>query len=459
MRSADTNGRRIRSTLTVLGLLVIFGLALWQIPKSQVTSLSYDPPKENRSRFELENEARKTLAQILGGGFFLLTAYLTWRSVRATERNVGIAQGNLAVVQRNLALAQETQEQQRQVTQANLGLAQANLEAMLEKQTAEHYGRSIEHLGSETELVRIGGIYALERIAQGSALYHWPIMEVLTAYVREHSLTADDDTPANHEGRPPRAAGIRAAIAVLVRRTRTFGRGEDRQLDLSRARLRGTYLGGAHLEGAILWNADLTVANLTDAHLEDARLTGATLIGAILLRADLSRAVLSAANLSSANLSGAMLGGANLSGVTLAGADLSRASLARANVSNVDLKAVDLEAVDLGGVLYDRETRWPNGCDPRARGALKLGPDAELGGADLHEADLRHSDLRNGHLRGANLMRADLRGATLDGADLHDAVLTDAVYSRETRWPDGYDPRQHGAVLDLGPAIHPVLRR
>jgi len=35
--------------------------------------------------------------------------------------------------------------------------------------------------------LRLGGIYALERIAQESEKDYWPIMEVLTTYVREHA--------------------------------------------------------------------------------------------------------------------------------------------------------------------------------------------------------------------------------------------------------------------------------
>src|SRR5205085_43814 len=35
--------------------------------------------------------------------------------------------------------------------------------------------------------VRLGGIYALERIARDSPRDHWQIMEVLTAYVRQNA--------------------------------------------------------------------------------------------------------------------------------------------------------------------------------------------------------------------------------------------------------------------------------
>src|SRR6266702_335401 len=42
-------------------------------------------------------------------------------------------------------------------------------------------------LGSDNLDVRLGGIYALERIASSSEVDRGPILEVLTAYVRGHS--------------------------------------------------------------------------------------------------------------------------------------------------------------------------------------------------------------------------------------------------------------------------------
>ena len=35
--------------------------------------------------------------------------------------------------------------------------------------------------------IRLGGIYALERISNESEKDYWPIMEILTAYVRKNS--------------------------------------------------------------------------------------------------------------------------------------------------------------------------------------------------------------------------------------------------------------------------------
>ena len=51
----------------------------------------------------------------------------------------------------------------------------------------DRYTKAIEQLGSDKLDVRIGGIYALERVARDSARDHPTVMEVLTAFIREHS--------------------------------------------------------------------------------------------------------------------------------------------------------------------------------------------------------------------------------------------------------------------------------
>ena len=49
--------------------------------------------------------------------------------------------------------------------------------------------------------VRLGAIYALGQLAKTSREHHWPIMETLTAYVREHSPAQPrSPTPAKQHG-------------------------------------------------------------------------------------------------------------------------------------------------------------------------------------------------------------------------------------------------------------------
>jgi hypothetical protein len=38
--------------------------------------------------------------------------------------------------------------------------------------------------------IRLGAIYALEQIARDSPDLHWPIVEILTAFIREHTNPA-----------------------------------------------------------------------------------------------------------------------------------------------------------------------------------------------------------------------------------------------------------------------------
>jgi hypothetical protein len=54
-------------------------------------------------------------------------------------------------------------------------------------QVTDRYTKAIEQLGSKEIDVRIGGIYALERIARDSARDQPTVMEVLAAFVRDHS--------------------------------------------------------------------------------------------------------------------------------------------------------------------------------------------------------------------------------------------------------------------------------
>jgi hypothetical protein len=57
-----------------------------------------------------------------------------------------------------------------------------------EGQVTDRYTKAVEQFGSDKLDVRIGGIYALERIARDSAKDHPAVMEVLTAFTREHSV-------------------------------------------------------------------------------------------------------------------------------------------------------------------------------------------------------------------------------------------------------------------------------
>jgi pentapeptide repeat protein len=236
-----------------------------------------------------------------------------------------------------------------------------NLQVNREGQITERFTHAIDQLGSEKLEIRVGGIYALERIARDSERDHWPIMEVLAAYVTSHAPRRPEEDPGGEENAEvPRlrnfdptslAPDIQAIVTVLRRRTRYYrhwepGR-EPERLNLSGANLSGADFPRAHLNRAHLKRVDLSVALLAEANLSEADLRGAKLYRANLLLADLSQADLSEADIRGAKLYQADLGEADLRGADLRGADLRGVDLRSANFREADLRGADLSGADV----------------------------------------------------------------------------------------------------------------
>jgi hypothetical protein len=297
----------------------------------------------------------------LAGAVGLVGLFFTWRSLRQ---------------------ARESQAQTQENTQRTLELTEQG-------QITERFTRAIDQLGATDETtgkpkleIRLGGIYALERIARDSPERDYStVVEVLTAYVRENaprtprpsngsSEAASFDAEATAEAAegakqptPPKPGRLTADIQAILDMLR---RAQDRVPEEYRTRL---YLHEADLRGAILQIADLREA--------------------VLFRANLQGALLGGTNLQGANLGGAILKGANLGGVKLGGADLREADL--------------------------RE-------------------------ADLRGADVRRADLRGADLRGATLFLSDIQGANFQGAKVTDEDRGDLAFTPFTQgaiMPDG----------------------
>src|SRR5829696_3083869 len=261
----------------ILALLIV--AFLWFVPQLQGEYFSQQVPAKERPA--LVNEYRRTWAQIIGGFGFLLGLYFTWRRVEISQ----------------------------------------------DQQVTERFTRAIDQLGATHEdgeprlEVRLGGIYALERIALDSPKRDYStVMEVLTAYVRENTRQApgfskDSSDAASTSNEAPAEAGegakqpdppeprrptadIQAIVDVLIRTEARVSKEYRTRFDLHRANLQG-----ANLRGANLQLANLQLASLRRANLQEALLQGANLQGANLQRANFYK---------DANLQGALLRGANL---------------------------------------------------------------------------------------------------------------------------------------------------
>jgi hypothetical protein len=224
------------------------------------------------------------------------------------------------------------------------------------RQVTANFEGAVRMLAHDDPSVRLGAIYALERIARENAEQHWPIMETLTAYVRVWSVKAKRGEPA--------PVDIQAVFTVLGRRE--IGH-EDRTRRLN---LEGAYLVKArpdpassrNFARAYLCGADLNGASLREADFREANLAQAKLEGAHLSRIDLS-----GADLEGAVLRETFLYRANLAGADLEGADLTKANLAHANLDGAWIRGVDLSTVDgltqeqLDAAIGDAATKLPRG--------------------------------------------------------------------------------------------------
>jgi Pentapeptide repeats (8 copies) len=203
-----------------------------------------------------------------------------------------------------------------------------------EAQVTDRYTKAIEQLGSGTLDVRIGAIYALERIARDSPKDHPVVMEVLAAFVREnsrHPWPRPEDRLPDDPSRSTRP-DVQAALTVIGRRNT------------------------AHDRGVI----DLTGANLTFADLHDARLA----------RASLGKATLHFTMLIGADLTRAFLVSADLTGASLRKAKLTNAHLNFAQLDAGLLEAADLTGVDLRYAQYPMNAEVPQGWVRDANGKL-----------------------------------------------------------------------------------------
>src|SRR5512132_2244120 len=157
------------------------------------------------------------------------SSWATWSCLREDIAPIATFVGAAIVAFAALAQARTARRRHQEQTAADR-----------ERRIMESFAKAVEQLGSDKLETRLGGIYTLERISRESEREYWPIMETLTAYVREHapwpprqalanpfvelqgnSERAGESTsakqPAN-EAEPRPATDIQAILTVLRRR-------------------------------------------------------------------------------------------------------------------------------------------------------------------------------------------------------------------------------------------------
>lgn len=260
-------------------------------------------PKE---RVEAEADLRSSLIQLLGGGILVTGLYFTARGFSLTR----------------------------------------------EGHITDRYAKAIEQIGTTNADVRIGGIYALERIARDSQDDRETVIDVLSTYIREHTKKGHR-TPSDEKI----GADVQAALLVVARRPGVeterrrldfycaglndadFAAGDFRGAMFDYGRLDNAHFGGALLDGADLSFCKARGAAFTHTSAQNAHFVNATFSHGWFLNANLENADFSGCDLTSSDfgrrydehgapplppavLTNARFTKANLKGTILRGVDL-----------------------------------------------------------------------------------------------------------------------------------------
>ena len=286
---------------------------------------------------ESKYEVLKFLGIGMGGILIALQALMSYKRAKALEKTAE-AQADAAKAQADAVL--KTEQGQRQ----------------------ERLKNAIEHLGNESDSVRLGGAYELFHLAQDTEELRQTVLDILCAHIRQ--TTGESEYREAHKSKP--SEEVQSLLALLFVQKHEVFKGCHINLqgswlngaNLQRARLERAILNGAYLQEADLSQADLQEADLSTAHMQGADLCHIHLRGADLNDAGLQRTLLCGAQ-----LQGTFLGNANLQDVNfvearLEWADLSEAHLQGAYFLGAHLQGVTRNQADLRGAQI-QESRGP----------------------------------------------------------------------------------------------------
>lgn len=297
---------------------------------------------------------------------WLSTDDLTVSSNSETLRNVGFLIGGvLAIV--FASWRAWVAGRQANAAQGQVETAQRQAHTAQQSLLNDQYQRGADMLSSNVLAVRLGGIYALQNLAEKSPNgYHVQIMRLLCAFVRIPPQDQEVDKPSHIDGEvEPSAIRDDAQAAISVIGLRDLGLTEHEKdvgftSDLHGANLIFAYLVGHHLENADLSFARLEFANLEGASLARSSLTNAHLYAAKLDGANFKRSTCKWAHFADSRASRANFHRADLEGTYWANAHLQGANLTKAILSGADLTGANLAQSDISGAFIGLGGFYPN---------------------------------------------------------------------------------------------------
>ncbi|MGZ3140958.1 pentapeptide repeat-containing protein [Lentzea chajnantorensis] len=136
---------------------------------------------------------------VAGGGLFAL--YLAARRQRTQEQELEARHAELKHREAELGQRDRVQMHAEKVAEDNRlhaeRTADANERDAADRRVTELYAKSVEQLGSDKAPVRLGGLYALERLAQHNDYQRQTVASVICAYLRMPYTPPEELLPLN----------------------------------------------------------------------------------------------------------------------------------------------------------------------------------------------------------------------------------------------------------------------
>lgn len=319
--------------ISLFAFLIIFCPFLFPISPARKAQLT------NQEIFEHNHRVRLSLISILGVVSVLSGIYFSWEGLNVSRINIELTQK----------------------------AALANFDQGYQKDINSIYSQSLINLSNKNFLVRLGAIFALEKIARSDpGNFYWPTIHIMTSYLQQHY-------PAkNVYSRDSQLKEDATSILEFIKE----GKYDNPHSVYDRVDLSNTNLSYGNLDGADLSFANFNHSILRYVSFSHANLNNATFLDAKLEFARFTFADLSASKFDDAVLKGSTFIGADLSGsqfykVSFVGSEwawLLDAKLSHADFcrkydiySDTDLKqcALGLKCKDLKLATVSDETVLP----------------------------------------------------------------------------------------------------
>ncbi len=344
--------------------LIVLCFLLFALVAVFVVVLIQDAPTVFLQRFALKDKFRllQFLGVSMGGVLLAIQAIVSHNRVTAMENAVRAqTQGNAT---------------------AEKGLKQERLK------------NAIEHLGHNSESIRLGGAYELFHLAKEESELRQTIFDILCAHIR--TTTGNSEYRELYSSEP--SEEIQSILTlVFVKEYEVF---EGLRADLRKSWLNGVDLWHGHLDRADLWQTHLKRAGLLRARLQgvilmeadvrEAQFYGADLREALLTQSDFRASNFVHADLRGVHADSAKFDGAGLQCADLRGADLTKAHFLAADLTCATMQAALLNETSLVGAdlfLSHLDGVTCTKSDGKDFGAIvrsRIGKDADLSKAMFH---------------------------------------------------------------------------